>query len=90
MECSHCPTQTDTDKKLVIKNCVEVFILLYTDTDTDAIGFQTHFGGVGIGQCKHTVKEKQKSFLRKGVFFPHMAIAEQIRMCTRIPIGNIC
>ena len=28
-----------------------------TDTDTDAIGFQTHFVGVGVcvAQCEHTI-----------------------------------
>ena len=39
-------TDTDTDKKWVIKNCVEVFIL----PDTD-VGI-----GVGVGQCEHTIK----------------------------------
>ena len=41
-------TDTDTDKKWVIKNCVEVFILPDTDTDTDV--------GVGVGQGEHTIK----------------------------------
>ena len=62
-------TDTDTDKKWVIKNCVKVFILpdrdtdTDTDTDTDEIGLQTHFVGVGVGvdidvdvrQCEHTI-----------------------------------
>ena len=54
-------TDTVTDKKWVIKNCVQVFILPDTDTDsdTDAIGLQTHFVGIGVcignGQCEHTV-----------------------------------
>ena len=53
-------TDTDTDKKWSIKNCMEVFILSDTDTntETDSIGLQTHFVGVGIGvgvgQCEHT------------------------------------
>ena len=61
---------TDTDKKWVIKNCVEVFTLpdtdtsTDTDTDTDANGLQTHFVGVsvcigvcvGVGQCEHSIK----------------------------------
>ena len=41
---------TDTDKKWIIKNCVEVFILPDTATDTD-VGI-----GVGVGQCEHTIK----------------------------------
>ena len=60
MECSHCPTPTQTSiKKWVYKNCVEVFILperdtdtdtdTDTDSDTDAIGLQTHFVGVAVG-----------------------------------------
>ena len=39
---------TDTHKKWIIKNCVEVFILPDTATDTDV--------GVGVGQCEHTIK----------------------------------
>ena len=48
-------TDNDTDKKWVIKNCVEVFILPDTDTDTNVIGLQTHFVVVGVGQCEHTI-----------------------------------
>ena len=58
---------TDTVKKLVIKNCVEVFTLPGTDTDTDAIGLQTHFVGVGIGveQCEHVFPATQFEIYRK-------------------------
>ena len=26
-----------------------------TDSDTDANGLQTHFVGVGVGQCEHSI-----------------------------------
>ena len=42
-------TLTETDKKWVLWDCVEVFILTGTDTVTDANGFQTHFIGLGLG-----------------------------------------
>ena len=35
-------TETETDKKWVVWDCVEVFILTETDTVTDANGFQTY------------------------------------------------
>ena len=68
MVCSHSPTRHrhDTDKKWVIKNCVQVFIVpdtyidTNTDTDTDVIGLQAHFVSVSVcisvGQCEHTIK----------------------------------
>ena len=58
-------TDTDTVKKLVIKNCVEVFTLPGTDTDTDAIGLQTRFVGVGIEQCEHFFPVTQFEIYRK-------------------------
>ena len=59
---SHCLTPTS------IKICCrELCGGVHTDTDTDAIGFQTHCVGVGAGvgkgkicvsvrQCEHTMK----------------------------------
>ena len=46
-------TETETDKKWVVLDCVEVFIL--TETETDVNGFQTHFIGLSLGQCEHTL-----------------------------------
>ena len=61
---------TDTDKKWVVENCVEVLILANTgtvtdaNTDTDAIGFHCVGVGasvgkgkicVGVGQWEHTI-----------------------------------
>ena len=42
-------TETETDKKWVVWDCVEVFTLTETDTMTDVSGFQTHF--IGLGLC---------------------------------------
>ena len=41
--------ETETDKKWVVWDCVEVFILTETDTVTDVNGFQTRF--IGLGLC---------------------------------------
>ena len=50
-------TETETDKKWVVSDCVEVFILTETDTVTDVNEFQTHFIGLGLCffQCEHTL-----------------------------------
>ena len=49
--------ETETDKKWVVWDCVEVFILTETDTMTDVNEFQTHFIGIGLCfcQCEHAL-----------------------------------
>ena len=41
--------ECETDKKWVVWECVEMFLLTKTDTKTDVNGFQTHFIGLGHG-----------------------------------------
>ena len=48
-------TETETDKKWVVWDCVEVFILTETDTVTDVNRLQTHFIGIGLCRCEHTI-----------------------------------
>ena len=54
-------TESETDKKWVVWDCVEVFILTETDTLTDVNGFQTYFIGLNLGigiclcQCERTI-----------------------------------
>ena len=54
-------TESETDKKWVVWDCVEVFILTETDTLTDVNGFQTNFIGLNLGiaiclcQCERTI-----------------------------------
>ena len=53
-------TDTDTDKKWVLKNCVEVFILPDTDTGKPILSVGVGVGigvsvGIGVGQCEHTI-----------------------------------
>ena len=45
-------TETETDKKWVVWDCVEVFILTETDTVTYVNRFQTHFVGLGLCLCQ--------------------------------------
>ena len=54
-------TESETDTKWVVWDCVEVFILIERDTLTDVNGFQTHFIGLNLGigiclcQCERTI-----------------------------------
>ena len=50
-------TETETDKKWVVWDCVEVLTLTETDTMTNASGFQTHFVGLGLCQCEHILTD---------------------------------
>ena len=55
-------TKTETDKKWVVWDCVEVFTLTEAHTVTDANGFQTHFIGLGLCQCEHTSGHRTQEF----------------------------
>ena len=46
-------TETETDKKWVVRHCVEVFVPADTDTVTDAMRFQTQFIALALCQCEH-------------------------------------
>ena len=86
---------TDTNKKWVIENCVEVFTLpntdtgTDTDTDTDANGLQTHFVsvsvciGVCVGQCEHSIRVAWKlrilEWVRPKFFFVDLLLETVIK-----------
>ena len=50
--------ETETDRKWVVWNCVEVFILTETDTVIDVNGFKTHIIGLGLCRCERTISGK--------------------------------